>query len=71
MPPPQVRALSCISLPTLHTILSQLPTQCGVQFQGLPDEAVHLAEKSGQGPQLPNTEAGTLCQTAMTPSILV
>lgn len=29
VPPPQVRALSCISLPTLHTILSQLPSMRG------------------------------------------
>lgn len=72
MPPPQVRALSCISLPTLHTILSQLPSMRGSVSRAPRRGCLPLAEKSGQGPQLPNTglrDALPNCHDSINPSI--
>ena len=72
MPPPQIRALSCISLPTPHTILSQLPSTRGSISRAHRRGCWPLAEKSGLGPQLPSTGLGDAlpnCHDSINPSI--
>ena len=72
VPPPQIRALSCISLPTPHTILSQLPSTRGSISRAHRRGCWPLAEKSGLGPQLPSTGLGDAlpnCHDSINPSI--